>query len=73
VDRVTQDRIIGSVSIRSDDCEKRRICDMVVDDQGHIYIIDVESDQKRGKKKYIACIDSYIELMKKKVPKVVKY
>lgn len=60
-----EERIISSVSIRSEDNDRKRLCDLGVDSNGHLYIIDVEQDRKNGKKKYVACIDSYFGELKK--------
>ncbi len=57
---MTDDMILRRISIRSDDYDKKRLCDFVLGKDGHLYLIDVENDQKRGKKKYIACIDAYV-------------
>lgn len=56
---MAEEQIESCISIRSNDADKRRLCDLVFTKDGHIYLIDVENDQKRGKKKYIARIDSY--------------
>ena len=61
------DQVIGSVTIRSQDHDKKRLCDLAIDNAGHIYVIDVENDQKHGKQKYTACIDTQLkEIMKLK-------
>ena len=62
---MNEERIIGCISIRSDDRDRKRLCDLALDKDGHVYIIDVENDRKSGKKKYTACIDSYFLELKR--------
>lgn len=57
---MAEELILKSISIRSDDHDNKRMCDLVFAKDGHWYIIDVENDQKHGKRKYTSCIDAYV-------------
>ena len=68
VKSMAEDLILKCIPIRSDDRDNRRLCDLVIGVDGHLYIIDVENDQKHGKKKYTSCIDAYVTELYKAIP-----
>ena len=53
-------RVLRREVVRSAE-DKKRVCDLELRSDGHIYIVDVE-ESKYGKRKYAVCID---ELLKK--------
>jgi len=58
--------VVKDIQIRSNDSRKKRICDLVLDDHGRIYIVDME-EERSGKKKYTVCINhALVELLEER-------
>ena len=71
---MSTDKILKSVSVRSEDCENRRMCDLVLTEKGYVYIVDVEHDYHGRKRKYKARLDKYYEeLMRQKTQENISY
>lgn len=43
--------------------DKKRVCDLELRSDGHIYIVDVE-ESKYGKRKYAVCIDVLLKKLR---------